>query len=313
MKKIYQKWLPPLLMFVMALWFFGNIQAPKDKDFAYSEFGQLPVTANGRIEPMDSLARNSLLEIREKQTLNAEPWKDWNQSPKMISATEWLANVMMNPAVADDWPVFRVDNPDLISLLKLPDRDPAKQSDGKHYSWNQIQPMLETFSKENERVQKVEAATRTAYENAIAKMEERLMLYASLRNTVEPAGAQNWPEELAAYGTFIPDGIAAVQAQQAGQPYDQTNFNAFAAYIQEFQFMSAVQPPLVLPPSGSSTQWRRMGDALLDLPRSKTPALDDAMRDYVRMTGALAGNQPDEFNAAVRDLHSFILSGQPKA
>ena len=147
MKKIYQKWFPPLLMFVMALWFFGNLQAPKDKDFAYAEFGQLPVTANGRIEPMDSLARNSLLEIREKQTLNAEPWKDWNQSPKMISATEWLANVLMNPAVADDWPVFRVDNPDVISLLKLPDRDPEKRSDGKHYSWNQIQPMLETFSR----------------------------------------------------------------------------------------------------------------------------------------------------------------------
>jgi len=300
-------------MFVMALWFFGNIQAPKDKDFAYSEFGQLPVTANGRIVPMDSLARNSLLEIHEKQTLNAEPWKDWNQNPKMISATEWLANVLMNPAVADDWPVFRVDNPDLVSFLKLPDRDKDKNFPVWHCSWNQIQPMLETFSKENERVQKVEAATRTAYENAIAKMEERLMLYASLRNTVEPAGAQDWPEELAAYGTFIPDGIAAVQAQQAGQPYDQTNFNAFAAYIQEFQFMSAVQPPLVLPPSGSSTQWRRMGDALLDMPRSKTPVLDDAMRDYARMTGALAGNQPDEFNAAVRDLHSFIVSGQPKA
>ena len=77
---------------------------------------------------MDSLARNSLLQLREKQTLNTEPWKDWNENPKIIPATEWLANVMMNPAVADDWPVFRVDNPDLISLLKLPDKDAAKQS-----------------------------------------------------------------------------------------------------------------------------------------------------------------------------------------
>jgi len=312
MKKIYQKWFPPVLMFIMALWFFGNLQAPKDKDFAFSEFGLLPVTANGRIEPMDSLARNSLLEIREKQTVNAEPWKDWNEDPKMISATEWLANVMMNPAVADDWPVFRVDNPDLVSLLKLPDRDIAKKSDGKHYSWNQIQPMLDTFGKENDRVQKVEAATRTAYENAIAKMEERLQLYASLKNTVQPAGAQNWPDQLDAYEKLIPDGIAAVQAQQAGQKYDQTNFNIFAAYIQEFQYMSGLQPPLVLPPDGTGP-WRRMGEALLDLPRAKTPALDDSMRDYARMTAALAANQPDDFNAAVRDLHSLINSSEPKA
>src|SRR2546428_7150429 len=106
-----KKWFPPLLMFIMALWFFGNLQTPKDKGFAFTEFGRLPVTANGRIVPLDSLARNSLLKIREKQTLNCEPWKGWNEKPRIISATEWLANVMMNPAVADEWPAFPLDNP----------------------------------------------------------------------------------------------------------------------------------------------------------------------------------------------------------
>ncbi len=167
-------------MCAMALWFFGNLQTPPDKDFAFSEFARLPLTANGRIVPMDSLARNSLLEIREKQTLNTEPWKAWNENPKMVSATEWLANVMMNPAVADDWPVFRVDNPDLISLLKLPDKGAANKTDGKHYSWNQIQPSLEAFDKENKRVQGVDAVSRTAYENAIVKMQQRLSLYVAV-------------------------------------------------------------------------------------------------------------------------------------
>jgi ABC-type transport system involved in cytochrome c biogenesis permease subunit len=310
MKKIFQKWFPPLLMFVMALWFFGNLQAPRDKTFAYSGFGQLPVTANGRIEPMDSLARNSLLEIREKQTLNAEPWKEWNQSPKMVSADEWLANVMMNPSVADDWPAFRVDNPDLVSLLKLPDRDPLKKSDGKHYSWNQIQPMLDTFSKENDRVQKVPAASRTAYENAIAKMEERLQLYATLRNTIQPSVAENWPAQLAGYEKLMPEGVAAAQA---GKPYDQTNFNVFVAYVQEFQFMSSLQPPLVLPPAGTGSQWRRMGDALLDAPKATPPALDETIHDYARMTGALTQNNPDAFNAALKDLRSQFVTRQPKA
>jgi hypothetical protein len=36
MKKLFQKWFPPLLMAAMALWFFGNLQPPKDKDFAFS-------------------------------------------------------------------------------------------------------------------------------------------------------------------------------------------------------------------------------------------------------------------------------------
>jgi len=312
MKKTLQKWFPPLLMFAMALWFFGNLQAPKEKDFAFNEFGRLPITAGGRIKPMDSLARNSLLDIREKQTLNLEPWKEWYQSPKIIPATEWLANMMMNPTVADDWPVFRVDNPDLISLLKLPERDPAKRSDGKHYSWNQISPMFDTFSKENQRVQKIESATRSAYENAVVKMEERLQRYASLRNTIEPAGVTDWPAELEAYQNLIPFGVAAIQAQEAGKTYDQTNFNEFVAFIQEFQFMSKVEPPLIVPPVDGG-QWRRMGDALLDVPKRPNAAIDQSILDYAKMSGALTANRPEDFNAAVRDLNSLIVRNDGKA
>jgi hypothetical protein len=79
------------------------------------------------------------------------------------------------------------------------------------------------FDKENERVQKIEAAERTAYEHAVSKVQERLLLYAQLKNTLQPQDAQNWKQELADYENLIPAGIAAVQAQQAGQKYDQTN------------------------------------------------------------------------------------------
>ena len=305
-----KKWIPILLTVVMAAWFFGKLQPPPDKDFAFTEFGKLPVTANGRIVPLDSLARNSLLEIREKQTINTEPWKGWNEKPKILSASAWLANVMMNATVADEWPAFRVDNPDLVSLLKLPEKDAAKHSDGKHFSWNQIMPAMEAFQRENERVQKVESANRTAYENAVAKMHQRLIVYARLKNAVQPAGAPDWPAELAAFEKMIPAGIAAVKAQQAGQKFDQTGFTAFAAYIQDFQFMSSLEPPLILPPNGAR-EWRRMGDALLDAPRGV--AVDDAISDYAKMAGALAANQPDEFNSALKDYNSMLVPTQTKA
>jgi len=305
-----KKWIPIVLTLVMALWFFGKLRNPADPGFAFTQFGRLPLTANGRIVPLDSLARNSLLEIREKQTLNTEPWKGWNEKPKIVSATEWLANVMMNPAVADTWPAFRIDNPDLISQLKLPEKDLAKHSDGKHYSWNQIQPSLEIFDKENQRVQKVEAANRTAYENAIAKMHQRLSRYVQLKNTLQPADAQDWPAQLAAFEKLIPFGVAAAQAQQAGQKYDQQTFTEFAAFIQSFQFMSNFEPPLILPPNGAR-EWRRTGDALLEAPRGVP--IDNAIRDYAKMAGALAANQPEEFNAALKDYRALLAPEQAKA
>src|ERR1700722_6952895 len=147
MKKIFQKWFPPLLAFAIALiifvpffftWFLSESLPPKGFDF--HKFSKLPVVFDGRRKPLDSLARNSLLQIRQTQTLNLEPWKSWNEKQKIISANEWLANVMMNPAVADDWPVFRVDNPDLITFLKLPEKNKAAHQDGEHFSWNQIAP-----------------------------------------------------------------------------------------------------------------------------------------------------------------------------
>jgi len=310
MKKLFQKWTPPVLMFVMALWFFEKTQAPKDKDFAYTEFGQLPVTSNGRIVPIDSVARNGLLQLREKQTLNLEPWKEWYQKPRIIPATEWLANVMMNATVADAWPVFRVDNPDLVSLLKLPEKDAAKYSDGKHFSWNQISAGMDAFDKENERVQKIEAPGRTAYENAVAKMHQRIVLYEQLKNTVQPSEAQDWPAELAAFEKLMPDAVVAVKAQQAGGKFDQDVFNQFAGFIQAFQYMSNLEPPLLLPPNGTR-EWRRMGDALLDAPRGVP--IDDAIRDYVKMSAALAANKPDDFNAAMRDYRSTLVPTQAKA
>jgi len=287
----------------MALWFIGDMRAPQDKDFAFTDFGQLPVTANGRVVPMDSLARNSLLQLREKQTINTEPWKAWDEHPVILPATEWLANVMMNPAVADEWPVFRVDNPDLLSLMKLPERNVTKHSDGKHYSWNQITPAFDTLDTENLRVQKLDPSARSSYENAVVKMHDRLAIYAALKNAVQPADAQDWPRELADYERLIPSGVVAVTAQQSNRKFDQQTFNDFTGFLQRFEFMANLQPPLVLPPNGS-TEWRRTGSALLDAARGKP--VDRAIHDYATMAAALAGARPDDFNNAVKDLRASL-------
>jgi hypothetical protein len=90
------------------------------------------------------------------------------------------------------------------------------------------------------------------------------MLYEQLKNTLQPQDAQDWKQELADYEALIPAGIAAVRAQQAGQKYDQTVFNAFAGDLQAFDDMSQARPPLVVPPQNPSGNWQRVGTALLN-------------------------------------------------
>jgi len=125
----------------------------RKKDFAYAEFGSLPICVQ-RSGSADRFARAQLAPATaaRNRAANLEPWKGWNEKPKIIPAIEWLANVMMKPDAADEWPVFRVDHPELIALLKLPEKDKQNRQDGKHYSWNQIQPSLEAMDRESKRI-----------------------------------------------------------------------------------------------------------------------------------------------------------------
>jgi len=301
----FKRWMPLLSTVALAAWFVSTLSPPRDINFAFSEFGKLPIVFNGRLKPMDSLARNSLLEIREKQTLDTEPWKDWNQNPKIISANEWLITVMMNPTVADDWPVFRVDNPELITLLKLPERNAAEQQDGKHYSWSQIAPSVDLINKEYGRVQKIESAERSAYEHAVAKVYEKLMLYQVLKNTLQPQDTTDWKQELANYQSIIPGGIAAVLAQQAGQKYDQNVFKSFVGDVEVFHEMSQLDAPLVVPPQSSAVKWQRVGTALLE--GAKSGKISPAILAYATMGDAFRKGDVASFNSAVESYHASLV------
>jgi ABC-type transport system involved in cytochrome c biogenesis permease subunit len=295
-----KKWLPLILTGIMAAWFFGTLRAPTDRDFAYTEFGKLPLVFNGRLKPIDSLARHSLLQLREKQTLNTEPWKGWNEKPKIIPAIEWLATLIMNPAVADQWPVFRLDNPDLIAMLKLPGKDKSQEQDGKHYSWNQIQPALQKFDQESQRISAIESSHHNSYERAVVKMRERLMIYLRLKNTLQPSDADNWAQELADYEKLIPEGVAAAQAQQAGQKFDEATLNHFAGFAQRFDSMTQFEPPLLIPPTEAGAgreDWRRTGEALLGALRDGK--MNPSIRSYAAMASAFKAGDVKEFNQQV--------------
>lgn len=298
---------PWILVAVVAVWFLGNLRAPKETDFALTEFGRLPLVFNGRFQPMDSLARNSLLQIREKQTVNLEPWKEWYEKPAVLPAVNWLATVMMDPEKADGWPVFRIDHPELIALLKLPAKSKENQQDGKHFSWNNIQPAIETMEKESKRIGKIDQAHRSPFEQAVMKLHTRLILYMRLKNTLQPQDAKDWARELAEYETLVGPGVAAARAQQAGKPFDQAVFDRFLGLVQRFDAMARFEPPLVVPPhhdDRARDEWMRMGDVLIEAARGET--LQPAAKVYATMTSAFRQGRAADFNRAVQDYRASL-------
>lgn len=313
------KWIPFAVPAIVAAWILGSLIPQKDKpgQFASVAFGSIPVVEGGRVQPLDSLARNSLLQLRGKQTASSTPW---DEKTTILSASSWLMKMALAPDEANEIPVFRIDNPDLKGLLALPpDADKAKKMDGKHYSWMQIKGKLEPLQNEAQRAGKVEASRRQPYDQAVLKIWNGVGIYMKLQNMVEPQNAKNWPVELNEFAASVEPGVAAVRAQQAGQTnYDKAAFDKILMDAQRFSTMADLQPPLVVPPEnagGKHSDWSRAGSALLRVARGEP--VPYALTAYANMSGAYRAGNVEQFNTVVQSylkaLSARFASDEAKA
>ncbi len=83
-------------------------------------FGRLPVMANGRLQPMDSVARNSLLILSGKQTFHDA--QSQGDEGRLVSANEWLQDVLFRPEAAESYKVFLINNEDVPPSSQLQER-----------------------------------------------------------------------------------------------------------------------------------------------------------------------------------------------
>src|SRR6476660_9300886 len=120
MKSIF-KVLPWLFVLLFATEIIVVFMPKKDAEFHTREFGRLPVLMNGRVQPFDSVARNTLLQIRSTGDVPLEEvpsWKFWHH-PKKLKSTEWLLEVFFKPETEDTRPIFLIHHPDLLAVLNL--------------------------------------------------------------------------------------------------------------------------------------------------------------------------------------------------
>src|SRR5882757_8890761 len=170
------KIVPWLFLALFACEIIAVVLPKKDGVFHVREFGRLPVLMNGRVQPFDSVARNSLLQIRSTADvplevvtnrlggLEAPPsWKFWHH-PKKLKSTEWLLEVLFKPEQADTRPIFLIHHPDLISELKLGDKG-IENSGLRYYTYKEIEPVLQEISEQGRKAGEIEEdAQRTTYQ-----------------------------------------------------------------------------------------------------------------------------------------------------
>jgi ABC-type transport system involved in cytochrome c biogenesis permease subunit len=280
----------------------------KDGAIHSREFGRLPVLLNGRIQPLDSVARNALLQIRSTGDVPLEltpSWKFWYH-PKKLRSTDWLLEVFFKPAVSDTRPIFLIHHPDLINGFKLSETG-IEKSGLRYYTYEELQPILGEISLQSRQAADVQDAQRTTYQKQVLKLANALMLYQRLKNSVQPDGSENLVELVAQYEASLPAGLAAVRAQQAGEKADEIALKRMTALVEQFNAMANLAYPLIVPPLAPEKDrnaWSNIGTSLL---RSiQTGALHPAVNFFARMSVSYGRDNAAEFNAAVDGYRAWL-------
>jgi len=291
-----KKWLPWILVLVMAGWVLSTLRAKPETGFRTSEFGKLPVLMNGRFQPFDSVARNSLLQIRQRQSV---VWKE-DGKYRTMSARNWLIEVMMKPEQADDRKIFRIDNVELISLLKLTEEQ-------KYYSFSELKPQYEEIGKQAERIDKIEAANRSSFERQLMKLYSAVNLYQRLKASLKPPATDDFAAEVNEYEKIMPAGVAAVRAREAGKDFDKAAFNQLLGLMSGYDALSRFALPLTIPsphPEKDRNDWQNMGAALLDALHHD--GVQQPIKLYATAVSAYRADQPEAFNQAVANYRSWL-------
>ena len=262
-------WLAGVLALAAVL--FAMLPSGKVRGFDIQGFASLPVLEGGRVKPLDSVARNSLLMIRGQQSFRSEG--------HTFNADEWLLDLMLRPQVADQQPVFRIDDPDVLGLIGM------KQSSNRYYSFQALGPHLEEVQKQAQAAQPIEPQKRTRFQSAVVNLFERVYLYYKLRNTLQLAGTPG----------------LAFEMQTLGTP-DASQRHADLAQVAQFRPL----PPL---PGQNADAWESTGEALR---AADAGTVHPALPLLAQASQAYATGDTNGFNGAVKALEARIAAERPE-
>jgi ABC-type transport system involved in cytochrome c biogenesis permease subunit len=295
-----KRFVPWIVLVVVAGWIGTNWLPPKtakdDVDFA--KFGKLPVLVGGRVKPLDTVGRNSLLIIHGKQDL-------WLDDGRRLSAMQWLADVLFNAPVADQYPVFLVQNDEVLGLFGW------EQSKRKYFSFADFSPFLTQIEEQGDQADKLEAVQRSAYQSAILNLRNSLVLYQRLQNSIQLESSENFAAEVKTFKASLPEAAKAAHQLQSGASFDKTKLNDVAELIQKYEKLSEMAYILAVPPVDQSGDWHTIGDSLLH--SVATGEIHPIALEYAQIGDAYRARDHVAFNQHVDLAWSWFVKQFPNA
>ncbi len=318
----------PLAALLLGLLYVGSTLRPPANPAALdlAGFGRGPVLVNGRVKPLDTVARTSLLTLSGRQRVSTPE----RSEPFVHAPIEWLADVFFAPQKADDYPVFKIDAPEVLSLLGFTEADTRINYDGaaqrtmailgflpsnkSRFSYNQLRPQLAELDRQARLADGVEDPQRSQFQKQLLTVRDHVVLYLQLKTSVQIPDATDFAAELAAFEKALPVGITAILAKQKGQPTNDDAVAAMKIMAERFTYMEQLgYLRLVPPPAGDNdpTHWRSAGTALME--SFGTAKINPTVRNYAQLGHAWRAGDAAAFNRVIATMRAEYSAGFPAA
>lgn len=136
------------------------------EEFRLDLLGQIPVTQNGRVQPLDSVARHSALQMNKREFVN-------NQLDSPQPAIRWLADTMFGAEGYQQYRLFRIEEAEVLTALDLPFPMPTKE----RHKHSMLRYTLEELLKAEPKFLKLldgDSKTFTPFQKKVARVFEML-------------------------------------------------------------------------------------------------------------------------------------------
>jgi ABC-type transport system involved in cytochrome c biogenesis permease subunit len=156
---------PGLLAVICVAWLMGAARPGPAAEMSPEPFARFPISYEGRVMPMDTLARTSLRIISGRDELR-------NADGTRTPAIRWLLNLLTDPASSLKAQVFQVDHPDLKALLGL-----EAESGRRRFSKSEIDAGADAFQKQVASAMRTATRDRTPFQNAVLELYRHILLF----------------------------------------------------------------------------------------------------------------------------------------
>lgn len=127
-----------------------------------STFERIPVLYNGRKMPLDTYARQTLLQFSGRQ--NVED----------LSASAWMAELLFEPEQASGYAVFLINHPEVAEAIEIQPRD------DRRYSYTGLHQALPRLMEKARQADSIPEEQRSQVEKEILRVASNLLYYNGL-------------------------------------------------------------------------------------------------------------------------------------